>query len=147
MGRGGTAACAVIFVISRIPAPMPDGRNIPNWLLLAASALAIVMLPTCATIPVPLLVGGRRQLTKIAVGQRRWRTVWTVAGSLAIAVEAVFLFRLTRFLLTPYVNLAQPSWHALDFSLVFAATGGLMALVLLAASRSTGQASPASPGS
>jgi hypothetical protein len=93
----GTAACGVIYVVSRIPAPMPDGRNIPGLLYVAALVLALFMLPTCAMIPIPLLLSGRRQLARTGIKQSRWRTVWTVAGSLPIAVEAVFLFRLTRF--------------------------------------------------
>jgi hypothetical protein len=93
------------------------------------------MLPICAAIPVPLLVGGRRQLRRLAFAKRHWRSVWTAAGSIAVVVEAVFLFRLTRILLTPYANLSQPSWHALEFSLAFAVAGAAMALALVCGTR------------
>jgi hypothetical protein len=124
---------------------MPDGRNIPPWLDAATVALALFMLPACAMIPVPLLLGGRRQLRRVTLSRGRWTTAWTVAASLAVGVEGVFLFRLIRFLMIPFANLAQPSWHALDFSVVFAATGGLMAVALLGAFRSARKSPSAGP--
>src|SRR5215472_12449589 len=55
-----------IFAISTIPAAEPNGRAIPAWLELTAAALAVLMLPTCAVLPAPLLLGGRRHLKHIA---------------------------------------------------------------------------------
>lgn len=59
-----------------------------------------------------------------------------------LGVEAVFLFLVTRFLQTPYSNLTQPSWHALEFSLAFAVTGAAMTLVLHRCPHSAARAAP-----
>lgn len=70
-----------IFAISTIPAAEPNGRAIPAWLELTAAALAVLMLPTCAVLPAPLLLGGRRHLKHIASAKPACTAIWTAAAS------------------------------------------------------------------
>ena len=141
----GAAACAATFAVSTIPATVPDGRVIPAWPWLAALLLGVAMLPTCALIPVPLLAAGLAHLRRVADAGQRWAAAWTAAASMAVAVEVLFVVRLVRNLSVSYANLAQPSWHALAFSIGFALAGAAMIAVLIGATRSTRNTGADSP--
>jgi hypothetical protein len=132
----GSAACLTTFAISVIPAPVPDGRDIPFWLLACEALLAIIMVPACVLIPLPLLATVRRQLRRMQV-PANWVTAWTITASAAVAVEGLFAWRLTGMLTTPYYNLPGPSWHALYFGIAFLAAGLAMIAVLRAAASRT----------
>jgi hypothetical protein len=140
-----SAACLTTFAISAIPAPMPDGRDIPLWLECCEALLAITMIPACAVIPVPLLIHVRRLFRRARIGRSgRWAAAWTISASAAVAVEALFLWRLTRNLTTPYANLPAPSWHALLFGIGYLAAGTAMTFVVAGAGRAVAtQAKPA----
>jgi hypothetical protein len=127
-------------VTSAIPAPFPDGRQIPFWLDIATLLLACCMLPACTLIPVPLLVAGRRCVRLTARAGSRWAAAWTGAASAGIAVETLFLVRfigLIRAFGSGFPNLPEPSWNALDFSIAFMIAGGAMMVVLFGATRSS----------
>jgi hypothetical protein len=131
-----SAACLTTFAISSIPAPMPDGRNIPFWLECCEGLLAVAMIPACALIPLPLLVSVIRLLRRRIRASRNCVAAWTVAASAGAAIEGLFMWRLVRNLTTPFANLPTPSWHALDFGVSFLAAGIGMALALAGAARS-----------
>jgi hypothetical protein len=115
---------------------MPDGREIPSWLGGCEALLAITMIPACALIPVPLLIHVRRLFRCSRIGgSGGWVAAWTISASAAISVEALFLWRLTRNLTTPYANLPTPSWHALLFGLGYLAAGTAMTFVVAGAGR------------
>lgn len=134
----GAAACATTFAISALPAPLPEGRSIPLPLYLVELLLAVVMLPTCAVIPIPLLVTQYRRMRTLTGTGNRWVTAWLMVGSVAVGVEALFLYRFLRFLtlLPRFVNLASPSWHAFGFAVGFLVAGVAMVVVLIGARRS-----------
>lgn len=128
-----SAACLTTFTISTIPAPTPDGRDIPFWLDCCEALLAVAMIPACALIPLPLLVSVRRLLRKRIRTSRNWIAAWTIAASAGVAIEGLFMWRLVRNLTTPFANLPIPSWHALYFGVGYLAVGIGMALALTGA--------------
>jgi hypothetical protein len=130
------AACVTTFAISTIPAPMPNGRDIPLWLECCEALLAIMMIPACALIPVPLLVYVQRLLRRRVRVSRSWVKAWTIAASAGVTIEGLFLWRLVRSLTTPFANLPAPSWHALLFGVGYLVVGLAMTLVLAGAGRS-----------
>lgn len=135
----GGGACATTFAISTIPAPLPDGRQISLILGALEVLLAIVMVPLCALIPIPLLVAGRRYLSRSAHATRQRIAAWSLVASACVAVEALFLFRLVHLLCeagTGLANLPHPSWHAFAFSIGFLAVGASMTYVLIGARKS-----------
>lgn len=144
----GGAASAAAFAISTIPAPPPWGRaySIPLWLEVTQALLAIIMVPVCAVIPVPLLITGRRRLRGAVKASLSWNSAWTAAASAAVLVEAMFLYRLARLLLMlgSFPNLPTPSWHALAFAIAYITAGLMMVFVLMAAGES-GKAIPLGP--
>lgn len=133
----GTAACATTFVISTIPAPPPWGRayTTPFWLQATELLLALIMIPACAAIPVPLLVLARRRIAAARTSPF-WLRAWTAAASAAVLVEAVFLYRLA-LMLRPFQNLPTRDWHALAFAIAYAVAGLVIILVLIAARQSS----------
>jgi hypothetical protein len=135
----GAAACAVTFLISTIPAPVPDGRSIPLALDILEAVLALGMLTLCTASPVPLLITGYAYLRRSARGGARWVTAWATVASASLALEAVFWIRLEHLLGTRYANLPYPSWHALDFAVGYLVVGAAMACVLIGAARSAGR--------
>jgi hypothetical protein len=134
-----SAACLTTFAISTIPAPTPDGRDIPFWLESCEALLALAMIPACALLPLPLLVSVRRLLRRRIRASRNWVATWTVAASAGVAIEALFLWRLVENLITPFANLPTPSWHALYFGVGFLVVGIGMALALAGAGRSASE--------
>jgi hypothetical protein len=74
------------------------------------------MLPLCAIIPAPLLVAGGIHLRR-AGASRPWTPAWAAAAAAGLGTETLFLVRLAHMLGTPFFNLPQPSWHALDFAI------------------------------
>jgi len=141
----GAGACASTFVISTIPAPLPDGRSIPALLFVTEELLALAMVPLCLLVPVPLLVVGRSYLRDSARAAPPWVRAWAVAVSAGIGVEALFVVRLAHFFgaaETSFADLGQPSWHALAFSIGFLAAGAAMCLVLASARRAAGPPRP-----
>jgi hypothetical protein len=139
-GLLGAGACGTIFAISLIPGPLPDGRSGPIALYVAAAVLAVLMVPFCAFVPVPLLIAGRNQLRRSPYAGRRWARAWTVVASASLAVEALFLFRLGNVFAGVWLaaswNLPQPSWRALAFSISFLIVSAAMTSVLMSARRS-----------
>jgi hypothetical protein len=131
----GAAACLTTFAISTIPipAPWPDGRDIPFWLECCEAVLAIAMIPACAMAPVPLLISVRRLLRRQIRASRNWISAWTITASTAVAIEGLFVWRLARNLFTPYADVPDPSWHALYFGVGYLAVGIAMALALAGA--------------
>ncbi len=132
----GSAACLTTFAISTIPAPLPEGRDIPTWLEGAELLLAIAMIPACALIPVPLLAFARRLRRGPVRVSRSWVAAWVVVTSSGAAVEGLFVWRLVRFIAAPFANLPAPSWHALYFGMGYLLTGTAMMLTLAGVSRS-----------
>jgi hypothetical protein len=130
------AACVTTFAISTIPAPTPDGRDIPLWLECCEALLAITMIPACALIPVPLLIYVRRLLRRRIRVSHGWVAAWNIAGSAGVTIEGIFMWRLVRNLTTPFANLPVPSWHALFFGIGYIVVGTAMTLVLAGAGRS-----------
>lgn len=128
-----SAACLTTFAISTLPAPMPDGRDIPFWLECCEALLAGVIIPACALIPLPLLLSVRRLLRSQIRVSGNWVAAWTIAASAGVGIEALFMWRLVKNLATPYANLPTPSWHALDFGVGYLAVGVGMALALAGA--------------
>ena len=128
-----SAACLTTFAISTIPAPMPDGRNIPFWLECCEALLAVAMIPACALIPLPLLVSVRRLLRRRIRASHNWVAAWTIAASAGVAIEGLFMWRLVENLTTPFANLPTPSWHALYFGVGYLVVGIGMALALAGA--------------
>jgi len=124
----GSAACLTMFVTSTIP-PTPTGRDIPLWLQLTGTLLSITMIPACAVIPVPLLVLVRR----LPRASTNWAAALVIAGTAGLAIESLFIWRLVRFLATPYSNMATPSWHALCFGIGYLVAGVAMTLILAGA--------------
>ena len=94
------------------------------------------MLPVCTLLPVPLMVTGYTYLLRSARAARRWRSAWIAAAGASIAVEAVFWFRLGNLFLSGGPGLGYMDWHALGFSASFLVAGGMMAFVLIGATRS-----------
>ena len=131
----GSVACLTTFAISTIPipAPWPDGRDIPFWLECSEALLAIAMIPACALIPVPLLISGRRLLRGRIRASRNWTFAWTITASAGVAIEGLFVWRLVRNLSTPFANLPAPSWHALYFGVGYFVVGIAMTLALAGA--------------
>jgi len=138
----GATACALTFAISNIPAPVPDGRSIPGGLYLGEIVLAAFMLPLCAIIPAPLLVAGCIHLRR-ARASLPWTSAWAAAAAVGLGTEARFLVRFAHMLSTPFYNLPQPSWHALDFAIAFTAAGVVMASALISATWSASRRTPA----
>jgi hypothetical protein len=139
----GAGLCAVIFAVSLVPQTGSSPyyvRSVPSVLNAAFSALEVCMLPLCTLIPVPLLIIGRRYLRRSRAGTRRV-AAWTAVASVGIAVEALFWFRVYRFVAGPRW-LFGPSWHALGLSIGFLIVGVAMAGVLLGTPSS---ASPSVP--
>jgi hypothetical protein len=133
----GAGACASTFVISTIPAPLPDGRSVPAPLLITEALLALEMVPLCVL--VPLLIVGRGYLRHPARAAAPWVKAWTVAASAGIGVEALFIIRLAHLFWVPgarFANLGQPSWHALAFAIGFLIAGAAMSFALIGARRS-----------
>jgi hypothetical protein len=139
----GAAACAVTFVVSAIPAPVPDGRSIPLFLQIIEAAFALSMLPFCTLVPIPLLITGHKYLLRSARAAWGWRAAWITAAGASIAVEVEFWFRFVSLLVSGSPGLSYMDWHALDFSASFLAVGGAMAFVLIGATRSATRSSVA----
>jgi hypothetical protein len=137
-----SAACLTTFAISTIPAPMPDGRNIPFWLEAVEALLAVTMIPACVLIPAPLLATVRRLLRSRLHVDPKWVTAWTTAGSFGVVIEGLFVWRLVRNLSTPFANLPVPSWHAFYFGIGFLVVGAGMTVALFYAWRSTNSLTP-----
>lgn len=140
-GLLGAAACANTFVISTIPAPLPDGRSIPFALQAAEALLALTMVPLCLLIPVPLLIAGRNYLRRSVPATRRWVTAWSAVAAACAGIEALFLFRLALFFGSAGPGLPHPSWHALAFAIGFLAVGTAMTYVLINAGRTAARPS------
>lgn len=131
----GSAACGFTFIISLIPGPAAYGRSLPPGLWFTELAIAVVMLPLCALIPLPLLISGHAYLCAAAGAGTRWPAIWTATASASVAVEVLFWIRLVHLLEPGFPSLPDPSWHALAFSVGFLAVGGAMSWVLIRATR------------
>lgn len=132
----GTTAPVTVFATSLSPHWI---RSIPFPLYLAVPVLVIAALPTCAAIPIPLLISGYRRVRKLTGAGSRWVITWLVVGSVCVGIEALFLCSLLLLFLAPtpdYFTLSTPSWSALGYALGYLVTGIVMAVVLISARRS-----------